>query len=527
MPAYEIVDGRSDDGSKRTRNILITVFGVVVVAAIVVAAAVTNGFKGDNHSSASSGSASLSASLQAARPANVPQYSYEGAAVFPQDDVTVSDSPTTPGFKTASYEKTVTHADGRVSHLSYEVERHADFSSLDQNPKAVKALCKDAELTIVYDSHMAAANHQYKAGSFIGLHKPWNCSTHMRQVLAVNKIEGYTVSYATKNATLLDVYKNARISLKTAAPANPAPTPAGRRRRDWESDLSSFMCKAGSYIDDVVTAAKDIDNLVENGAFSYSGSPWSKDITLPTPDCASLSQGLEGSTGCSATLDLSTSLDIVISDYTLQTFDASISGPLDLTMDASQLGVSDSWTTSKQAQLWKDSFSSMVMVAGVPVPLELYVNVVGGYDVDVDAGLHVSGSVGVTANAKLGFNYEGSSNAVTFVHDLSVSGNPPQFSVNADATGTLTLHLMPVLYLQAAYLGGPTAQPVITTVIGANYNNDGSCGAESVQATVSASASTAVGAKLDVDLPGDSIDHWWKSPTLYNTGMKQLGQWCL
>ena len=293
------------------------------------------------------------------------------------------------------------------------------------------------------------------------------------------------------NATITDAFQDLKVSFfsnhSEAQPINlnnTKPEIDGGRRRGWFSNVYNS----------VVNTVNDVANtVVDAAAFVFDGNLHKQFTTPWTPYQGNyniaefqVKAGQDSVGTASATfsgsMDLGININIDISSYSLQSFSASVNGKMQASLQATLTaeGVYSDQGSTQMKQL--SIATGTIPIFGILVPVTLFLDISAGFNLKAQATGTISGSVSASGIVSAGFNYDGSSllPSADFDFQAAPSFNGPTLH----ATTLLEFHIMPELYLQVFYIGGPTLSLPIYAQVNAQAlprsstsNDDASVGA--------------------------------------------------
>jgi hypothetical protein len=257
------------------------------------------------------------------------------------------------------------------------------------------------------------------------------------------------------NATITDAFQDMKVSFFTNhSEAQPIylhtkPEIDGGRRRGWFSSALNSVVNT-----DVVDTVVDVASFIVTGDLQKSWTPFQANYNIPPFTVNGQDSVGTASATFSGSMNLGTNINIDISSYSVQSFSASVYGNMQASLQAA-MTAQGVYSDQGSQQLAKFSIATgTIPIFGIPVPVTLFLDLSAGFKFNAQATGTISGSVSASGSVGAGFNYDGSSLApfANFNFQATPSFNDP----TAQATTQLVVYIVPELYLQVFYIGGPT-----------------------------------------------------------------------
>lgn len=418
--------------------------------------------------------------------------------------------------------------DRHHTHLHYIAEPWKDRVHMsiydgpdgDGVPDVQGVICRSDAALVKFDNAVNAGHFAQLlnvSSTLLTFLEEWGCDegAHVRRVSAsprLSSANGTVVIVPTRAASIEHLFKNAKINFNgTRAVARERSSgtgveAGGRDRRSWfdddddvdtttaasgsssgwlaglENDVSSFfgsiegdmeslwhssLSKLETAAHDTATLekwAEEAGKILTTGKLDYNGEPFEKNANVGPVACSSKTPDLM----CSYSYDVEIHFQLEIADYKLQSISLSTTGDAEAGVQASGQGFTKTWDGAIPTETLYDGtlWSTVIPVAGVPIPLSLKGTVTSGLVWSVDGSLHIDGGVTAKGNVGAGITYTPSDGfSPTTSYDVTGTAALNYATGSLAAKGTVTISTL--LGLTALYSAGVSSRLVVTPVIAA------------------------------------------------------------
>ncbi len=165
--------------------------------------------------------------------------------------------------------------------------------------------------------------------------------------------------------------------------------------------------------------------------------------------------------------------------------------------------------SSQKSVALTDSISigkGTIEIFEVPVVMQVYVQVFGGYNAQASAQGSLTGTAGASGSVYGGMSYT-SSNGFSSSANGQISGSLSYSNVQASFDADVLAYVAPQVFLKLEYVGGPTATFILYGE--ANLPDTDTC-----TLTQSIGYQIDVGAKLDISIPEITSFEATSAPTV-------------
>eukprot|EP00051_Salpingoeca_urceolata_P026592 m.477836 g.477836 ORF g.477836 m.477836 type:complete len:564 (+) comp20962_c0_seq1:311-2002(+) len=432
--------------------------------------------------------------------------------------------------------------EGRNTFVSYDVE-HVENITIPELISDITGLkCSDDSLTVAMSSPAAATDvaKLVVPNTVLPMMDGWHCGEHIRKVTAAGVVDGSSVTFATVNITLQDVFKKAKIAIHTnysnatetaaaaeimgSIPREPVQGHPDRRERRgifgffhhvWD-DVTHFVGGALAVGKAIVTGKLDLpDKTTTMWQFTFG----------PKACISSLSQD---DAACSFHADVDTIVELDIDHWSLQSFKLAVEGnahaEVNSNVDLSKSFSSKGSETAMDDKLW----GGTIMIGAFPLPLSVYGQLILSHDFEIDPEFTFNADAQANGHVEYGIEFDHTSGWQWIKeHTFTKTANVNDFEARVEAHAGFGV--TPILSLKAMYIGGPFVQAtfeVDATAEIADGTEQTACNG-GAQVDITGDLDVGIGAKLDIKIMGHQLfEHDWEL-SVYDSPEEQLYETCL
>eukprot|EP00048_Salpingoeca_helianthica_P011293 m.162450 g.162450 ORF g.162450 m.162450 type:complete len:546 (-) comp15203_c0_seq1:100-1737(-) len=485
--------------SPMRKKVLLGLLATVAVACLVVGIVAASGRTTLSPSSSSTSGSSFAAVSQTNLQTR-PTFAKPIGSLANAPEPSIVHSTATTETAVFHFNHSSTTAQGNISHTSlrYNVSKVKNAHCPAKHESVLAIDCLPTRIRISFTNASKAAEYaaQWVNNTILFLRHEWGCGSHVRRFVSQPILNGRLLFVNTVNASITDAFRHANISFFSNHSDADGPvqlqtvsrnaTKHNSHRRSLWGDITGFLSSASNAVADLVT-------LAVTGDLQNTWQPFSAQYTVPATTLSNSNQYGSVNIEYSGSVSVGTNVELNIQDYSLSSFSATASGSLSASATATVTASASYSQSDSQAITSSITVASgSIPVFGVEIPVNLLVQVFAGYQASGEASASLSGTATAQGSVSGGVSYtlaKGITTPGTGSLTGTLSYSQPTLNVYAEAL----VYLAPQLYLQVAYLGGPTLTFV---AYGDAVLPSGSC-----QVTQNIGVEVDAGAQISVSIP--------------------------